>query len=54
MKLLERISEEPSVKRLIGRREVLFSTYSKVTELFDTIEQIELKIEDFVKICKRL
>jgi len=54
VRALERLSEEPSIKRLIGEREVLYSTYSKVTELFDTIEQIAPKIEDFLRVCERL
>jgi len=54
VRALERLSEEPSIKRLVGEREVLYSTYAKVTELYDTIEQITPEIEDFIRICKRL
>jgi hypothetical protein len=54
VRVLDRISEEPSIKRLIGEREVLYSTYSKITELFDTLEQSKPTLEDFIKICQRL
>jgi len=54
VRVLDRISEEPSIKRLIGGREVLYSTYSKITELFDTLEQSKPTLEDFIKICQKL
>jgi len=54
VRILERISEEPSIKHLLGEREVLYSTYSKVTELLDSTERIKPKIGDFIQICEKL
>lgn len=53
VKLLGKISEEPSIRHLVQGRSVLYSTYSKVTELLDATEQIKLKMEDFIGICRR-
>lgn len=53
VKLLAKISEEPSIRRLVQGRSVLYSTYSKVTELLDATERIKPKMEDFIGICRQ-
>lgn len=51
---LKEILTEPSIKKLIGERQIYYATYSLIAKFVDELEYRKLAFPDFINICEVL